>query len=162
MYPFCLQEVNQPAQFSQEEGCLKRVNCSRFLWCILTLLMVHPCPYPYGASEPVEKDGHLACFAEHIQVTDKAISENMRLLGCVCKTCKNCDNCCYDSTKLVAHTKYSWKGKKGTTRPPRGTYSLGLQTSSNPATVQQVRRGQISSEQEWRMLSGLQRRGRHR
>ena len=27
--------------------------------------MVHPCPYPYGASEPVEKDGHLACFAEH-------------------------------------------------------------------------------------------------
>ena len=34
MYPFCLQEVNQPAQFSQKEGCLKRVNCSRILWCI--------------------------------------------------------------------------------------------------------------------------------
>ena len=36
MYPFCLQAVNQPAQFSQEEGCLKRVNCSRILWCIWT------------------------------------------------------------------------------------------------------------------------------
>ena len=29
IYHFCLQEVNQPAQFSQEDGCLKRVNCSR-------------------------------------------------------------------------------------------------------------------------------------
>ena len=36
MYHFCLQEVNQPAQFSQEEGCLKRENCSRILWCIWT------------------------------------------------------------------------------------------------------------------------------
>jgi len=36
MYHFCLQEVNQPAQFSQEKGCLKRVNCSRILWCIWT------------------------------------------------------------------------------------------------------------------------------
>ena len=49
MYHFCLQEVNQPAQFSQEEGCLKRVTV----------------PESYGASEPVEKNGHLACFAEH-------------------------------------------------------------------------------------------------
>ena len=49
MYHFCLQEVNQPAQFSQEEGCLKRVTV----------------PESYGATEPVEKDGHLACFAEH-------------------------------------------------------------------------------------------------
>jgi len=33
----------------QEEDCLKRVNCSE----------------SYGASEPVKKDGHLACFVEH-------------------------------------------------------------------------------------------------
>jgi len=26
MYHFCLQEVNQPAQFSQEEGCFFIVN----------------------------------------------------------------------------------------------------------------------------------------
>jgi hypothetical protein len=49
MYHFCLQEVNQPAQFSQEEGCLKRKTV----------------PESYNASEPVKKDGHLACFAEH-------------------------------------------------------------------------------------------------
>ena len=37
MYHFCLQEVNQPAQFlKKQEGCLKRVNCSRILWCIRT------------------------------------------------------------------------------------------------------------------------------
>jgi len=24
--------------------------------------------------------------------TDKAVSQNVRLLGCICKTCKNCDN----------------------------------------------------------------------
>jgi len=35
-------------------------------------------------------------------VTDKAISQNVRLLDCICKTCQtcqNCDNCCC-STRL--------------------------------------------------------------
>ena len=35
--------------------------------------------------------------------TDKAISQNVRLLGCVCKMCDNCDICCH-STRLVAPT----------------------------------------------------------
>jgi hypothetical protein len=26
--------------------------------------------------------------------TDKAISQNVRLVGCICKTCQNWDNCC--------------------------------------------------------------------
>jgi hypothetical protein len=38
------------------------------------------------------------------EFTDKAISQNVRLLGCICKTCKNCDDCCC-STRLVAPTK---------------------------------------------------------
>jgi len=89
--------------------------------------MVHPCPYPYGASEPVEKDGHLACFAEHIQVTDKAISENMRLLGCVCKTCKNCDNCCYDSTKIFLERE------KRHNKAPKGDIQLGVADFFKPS-----------------------------
>jgi hypothetical protein len=40
--------------------------------------------------------------------TDKAISQNVRLLGCVYKTCKNCDNCCC-STRLVAPKRKPWK-----------------------------------------------------
>ena len=36
MYRFCLQEEGQPAQYYQEEDCLKRVNCSRIVWCIWT------------------------------------------------------------------------------------------------------------------------------
>jgi hypothetical protein len=48
------------------------------------------------------------------EFTDKAISQNARLLGCVCKTCKNCDNCCC-STRLIAPKKNPWKGEKGTT-----------------------------------------------
>jgi len=45
--------------------------------------------------------------------TDKAINQNVRLLGCICKTCKIWDNCCC-STRLVAPTKKPLKGKKGT------------------------------------------------
>jgi len=44
----CNKKVSS-AQLSQEEDCLKRVNCSRILY----------------ASEPIEKDEHLTCFAEH-------------------------------------------------------------------------------------------------
>jgi len=36
--------------------------------------------------------------------TDKAISQHVQLLGCVCKTCKKRDTCCC-STRLVAPTK---------------------------------------------------------
>ena len=36
MYHFYLQLEGQPAQLSQEEDCLKRVNCSRIVWCIWT------------------------------------------------------------------------------------------------------------------------------
>jgi hypothetical protein len=48
----------------------------------------------------------------------KAISQNVRLLGCIYKTCKNCDKCrmdnCCCSIRLVAPKKNLWKGKKGT------------------------------------------------
>ena len=47
MYHFYLQLEGQPAQFSQEEDRLKRVTCSRIV------------------SEPIEKNGHLTCFAEY-------------------------------------------------------------------------------------------------
>ena len=55
-------------------------------------------------------------LSECYRITElhKAISQNVRLLGCVCKPCKNCDNCCC-STKLVAPTKNPWKKEKGTT-----------------------------------------------
>ena len=43
--------------------------------------------------------------------TDKAISQNVRLLGCVNKTRKNCGYCCC-SSRLVAPTKKPGKGKK--------------------------------------------------
>ena len=50
MYQFYFQLEGQPAQLSQEEDCLKRVNCSNLA---------------YDASKPIEKNGHLTCFAEH-------------------------------------------------------------------------------------------------
>jgi len=34
MYHFYLQEEGQPAQFSREQDCLKRVNCSKIVWCV--------------------------------------------------------------------------------------------------------------------------------
>jgi hypothetical protein len=53
------------------------------------------------------------CFdTEFKEFTDKAISQNVRLLGCVCNAYKNCDHrCC--STRLVASTKKPLEREKG-------------------------------------------------
>jgi hypothetical protein len=54
-------------------------------------------------------------FTGFTRFIDTAISQNVRLQGCVNKTCKNCDNCCCTSSRLVAPAKKNWKGEKGTT-----------------------------------------------
>jgi len=51
MYHFCLQEECQPAQLFKE----------RIVWREWTV------PESYDASEPIEKNGHLTCFAEHAE-----------------------------------------------------------------------------------------------
>jgi hypothetical protein len=40
------------------------------------------------------------CIASITGSTDKAVSQNVRLLGCIYKTCKNCDNCCCSKTSM--------------------------------------------------------------
>jgi hypothetical protein len=50
-----------------------------------------------------------------LEVTDKAISQNVRLLGRVHKKFKICELLCVAPDLLVAPTKIIWKGKKGTT-----------------------------------------------
>jgi hypothetical protein len=47
MYHFCLQDEGQPAQLSQEEDCFKKGN------------------FPESSSEPMGKNWHPTCFAEH-------------------------------------------------------------------------------------------------
>ena len=57
-----------------------------------------------------DKRATLVPGTEFTEFTDKAISQNVRLLGCV-KMCKNCDNCCC-STRLIAPTKTPMEREK--------------------------------------------------
>ena len=57
---------------------------------------------------------HHTDTTEFTELIDKAISQNVRLLGCLCKTCEHCDNC-YHSTRLEHLLKKTLEREKGTT-----------------------------------------------
>ena len=112
-----------------------RSNCARFLklvyWAEASLLnctsggqvwswtneysqKTRSCYSTCNPPDPHLPLSFLCGVEEFYRVTDKAISQNVQLLGCVCKTRKNWDICCC-STKFVAPTKKTWKGEKDTT-----------------------------------------------
>jgi len=72
--------------------------------------------------------------AEHIQIQDLSHQQNVRLLGCECKTCKTCDNCCC-STRLVAPTKTNLEREKGTTLFVTLQHWLRNKTSKHKSSI---------------------------
>jgi hypothetical protein len=50
--------------------------------------------YGHHTNAHIHTNTHMQSYI----VTDKAISQNARLLGYLCKTCKNCDSCCWSIT----------------------------------------------------------------